>query len=196
MERDFARPLFLDPATGEPSYPIEGTISPAEGPAGTTVTINGVNFSTLTGQTRVFFGGSARGHVRSFNHLVRPGDQLHRDRPDGLRRAAGTDHRTGREHHRRQITPASTRTPRKHNRLLHVKRGVPAAGQGKPARCWASALQDLSGSASKAREAGSGPEPGDRPIGPERQCGKCEGLGDELKAASMSARRGRRRHRG
>ena len=53
---ELARPLFLDPATGEPSYPIEGAISPAEGPAGTTVTINGTNFSTITGQTRVFFG--------------------------------------------------------------------------------------------------------------------------------------------
>jgi phospholipase C len=53
---ELARPLFLDSSTGEPGNPIEGSISPAQGPAGTTVTINGLNFSTVTGQTRVFFG--------------------------------------------------------------------------------------------------------------------------------------------
>jgi phospholipase C len=51
-----ASPLFLDPATGEASYPIEGTIAPTSGPAGTTVTINGLNFSTVTGVTKVSFG--------------------------------------------------------------------------------------------------------------------------------------------
>jgi phospholipase C len=54
-----ASPVFLDPATGEPSNPIEGTISPNQGPAGTTVTVNGINFSTVTGVTRVFFGSRA-----------------------------------------------------------------------------------------------------------------------------------------
>ncbi len=53
---ELANPLFLDPTTGEPSYPIEGSIAPDQGPAGTTVTISGLNFSTVTGQTRVFFG--------------------------------------------------------------------------------------------------------------------------------------------
>jgi hypothetical protein len=53
---ELATPLFLDPTTGEPSYPIEGSISPNQGPAGTTVSISGLNFSTVTGQTRVFFG--------------------------------------------------------------------------------------------------------------------------------------------
>jgi phospholipase C len=51
-----AAPLFLDPSTGEPSYPVEGTISPNSGPAGTSVTISGINFSTVTGVTKVFFG--------------------------------------------------------------------------------------------------------------------------------------------
>jgi phospholipase C len=53
---ELARPVFLDPTTGEPSNPIEGAISPSQGPAGTTVTISGLNFSTVTGVTRVFFG--------------------------------------------------------------------------------------------------------------------------------------------
>ena len=53
---ELAAPLFLDPTTGEPSYPIEGSISPNQGPAGTTVSISGLNFSTVTGETRVFFG--------------------------------------------------------------------------------------------------------------------------------------------
>ncbi|MGP0032114.1 MAG: alkaline phosphatase family protein [Acidimicrobiales bacterium] len=52
-----AQPLVLSPTTGEPSYPVEGTISPSTGPSsgGTTVTINGMNFST-TGGTSVKFG--------------------------------------------------------------------------------------------------------------------------------------------
>jgi phospholipase C len=50
------RPLFLSPTTGEPSYPVEGAISPADGPAGTSVTISGLGFSTVSGQTRVYFG--------------------------------------------------------------------------------------------------------------------------------------------
>ncbi len=53
---ELASPLFLDPSTGEPSYPVEGTISPTSGPAGTTVTVSGMNFSTITGVTKVFFG--------------------------------------------------------------------------------------------------------------------------------------------
>ncbi len=53
---ELAPPVFLDPATGEPSYPVEGAISPSQGPAGNTVTISGLNFSTVTGVTRVFFG--------------------------------------------------------------------------------------------------------------------------------------------
>jgi len=52
-----AQPIYLNAQTGEPSYPVEGTISPASGPEGTTVTINGLNLSTVTGQTQVYFGG-------------------------------------------------------------------------------------------------------------------------------------------
>jgi phospholipase C len=55
-----APPLTLSSTTGEPSYPIEGTISPASGPSGggTTVTISGLNFST-SGGTSIRFGNAA-----------------------------------------------------------------------------------------------------------------------------------------
>jgi phospholipase C len=52
-------PLYLSPTTGEPSYPVEGTISPSSGPANqsTTVTINGINLGTAPNQTSVNVGG-------------------------------------------------------------------------------------------------------------------------------------------
>ncbi len=53
---ELAHPCSSTRRPASPSYPIEGTISPNQGPAGTTVTINGLNFSTVTGETRVFFG--------------------------------------------------------------------------------------------------------------------------------------------
>jgi phospholipase C len=51
--------LFLSPTTGQPKYPILGTISPTHGPVsgGTAVTVKGVNFSTNPGATVVRFGG-------------------------------------------------------------------------------------------------------------------------------------------
>ncbi len=51
-------PLLLNPSTGEPSYPVEGTISPSSGPAATatTVTIAGMNFATGEGKTTVLVG--------------------------------------------------------------------------------------------------------------------------------------------
>jgi phospholipase C len=50
--------LVLSPTTGEPSFPIEGAIRPANGSmqGGATVTIDGLNFSTATGGTNVYFG--------------------------------------------------------------------------------------------------------------------------------------------
>jgi phospholipase C len=55
---ELAEPLFLNAQTGEPSFPVEGSISPSTGPSdgGTTVTISGMNFSTTTGGTTVYFG--------------------------------------------------------------------------------------------------------------------------------------------
>ena len=55
------RPLVLDPTTGEPGYPVLGTIAPATGPVGggTTVTLDGLNLSTAPGATKVSFGGRA-----------------------------------------------------------------------------------------------------------------------------------------
>jgi phospholipase C len=56
-----AKPLVLSTTTGEPSYPVEGSVSPTSGPSagGTTVTINGLNFSTTLGATTVDFGNKA-----------------------------------------------------------------------------------------------------------------------------------------
>ena len=53
--------LFLNPTTGEPNYPIVGSIAPATGPiaGGTAVTVNGVNFSTAPGATVIKFGEKA-----------------------------------------------------------------------------------------------------------------------------------------
>jgi phospholipase C len=56
-----AKPLYLSPNTGQPSYPVVGAISPAKGPlaGGTSVTVNGINFSTAAGKTKFFFGSVA-----------------------------------------------------------------------------------------------------------------------------------------
>jgi phospholipase C len=60
-----ASPLVLSPKTGEPSYPVEGTISPASASylGGTAVTIDGMNLST-TGGTDVRFGNREATSVR------------------------------------------------------------------------------------------------------------------------------------
>jgi phospholipase C len=52
-------PLILNPSTGEPSYPVEGTISPSHGSANshTTVTIDGMNFGIGSNQTSISVGG-------------------------------------------------------------------------------------------------------------------------------------------
>jgi len=57
-----AKPLYLSPSTGEPSYAIEGAISPNTGTdaGGTSVTINGINFSS---STDVYFGSSQASSV-------------------------------------------------------------------------------------------------------------------------------------
>jgi phospholipase C len=54
-----AKPLQLDPQTGEPSYPVVGAISPKSAAPASSVTISGMNFSTTLGQTSVYFGNEA-----------------------------------------------------------------------------------------------------------------------------------------
>ena len=53
--------LILSPKTGQPTFPILGTLSPAQGPVsgGTSVKIKGINFSTQPGATIVRFGNLA-----------------------------------------------------------------------------------------------------------------------------------------
>ena len=53
--------LILSPRTGQPTFPILGTLSPAQGPVsgGTPVKIKGINFSTQPGATIVRFGNLA-----------------------------------------------------------------------------------------------------------------------------------------
>ena len=65
--------------------PSRGPIPPnGRGRPGTTVTISGLNFSTVTGETRVFFGSGRHGRqLARVDGAVGAGDDLHRHRPAG-----------------------------------------------------------------------------------------------------------------